>query len=358
MLNQKSKIRVMIIDDSGFSRSILSKGLSNASDIEVIETFSNPIEAEKAVFQLKPDVLTLDVHMPLMNGIEFLRKIMPVNPIPVIMVSSSTEQSSKCTIDALMAGAVDYILKPKNGSYEKLNAWITELQHKIRMAANIDLKTRSNSLSFIKTRKTVLHKKVSNEIVIVIGASTGGVEAVTKIITNLPADCPGIVIVQHMPKEFTSMFAERLNGLTDHHVSEAVSGARILPGKILIAPGDQHVLIRKDGIGYVIKCTHAEKVLGHRPSVDLLFRSAAKYVRSKTIGILLTGMGNDGSQALLELKNVGAKTIIQDKESSVVFGMPGEAYKLRAAKCLTPLIEIPKLINKFIMEYDEPKIFC
>jgi len=346
-----TKTRVLIVDDSGFARSILSKGLAMSPDIDVVGSASNPIEAQEQIKKLKPDVMTLDVHMPEMNGIEFLQKLMPDNPLPVVMVSAYTEKSSKITIDALMAGAVDFVLKPANGTYEKLSDMITEIQEKIKAAAHVDVRKKLREKAFQMNGKVkIAHNIPLENKIIVIGASTGGVDAIWQIVKQLPPFCPGIVVVQHMPVEFTRMFAERLNSLTHLQVSEAKNWAQITPGKIFIAPGDQHVEIQKLGSGYITKLIPGKPVNGHIPSVEVLFKSAAKYARRQAIAVMLTGMGNDGAAAMLEMKNAGAKTIIQDKDSSVVFGMPGEAYKLGAAKKLTPLLKIPQTIGLYLKE--------
>lgn len=350
------KTKVLIVDDSGFARSILSKGLSLNPLIDVVGAVASASEAQHHIKKLKPDVLTLDVHMPQMNGIEFLQKIIPDNPIPVVMVSAYTEKSSQITIDALMAGAVDFVLKPLNGTYDNLSDMVTEIQQKVIAAAHVDVRKKLHQKARHMNGKITIDRKTElDDKVIVIGASTGGVDAITKIVTNLPTHCPGIVIVQHMPVEFTRMFASRLNTLTALQVSEAQDRAPVSPGKVYIARGDQHVEIQKLGSGYITRLLPGKPVNGHIPSVEVLFRSAARYARKHVVGVMLTGMGNDGAQAMLEMKNAGAKIIIQDKESSIVFGMPGEAYKLGAAESLTSLSKIPETICNYVKEFQNEK---
>ena len=342
-----TKTRVLIVDDSGFARSILSKGLAMAPGIDVVGSAGDPIEAQQQIKKLKPDVMTLDVHMPKMNGIEFLQKLMPENPLPVVMVSAYTEKSSKITIDALMAGAVDFVLKPANGTYEELSDMITEIQEKIKAAAHVDVRKKLREKVFQMNGKVkIAHNIPLENKIIVIGASTGGVDAIWQIVKQLPPFCPGIVVVQHMPVEFTRMFAERLNSLCSIDVKEAKNGDTVFRGRALIAPGNTHMLLHRSGARYYVEIKDGPLVNRHRPSVDVLFRSTAKYAGNNAIGVLMTGMGDDGASGLLEMKEAGAYTIAQDEQSCVVYGMPKEAIKRGAACAILALNNMAGYIMK------------
>lgn len=318
------KIRVLIVDDSIFFRTALQKALSTDSGIEVIGSASNAVEAEKKIMELLPDVVTLDVEMPNMKGTDFLKKLMPVHPLPVVLVSSL----NLGTFEALDAGAVDFVKKPNIQSGSDFMLFCNELAVKVKIAsaANVKKSIRKIASSHVPTLKSTS----KNENIIAIGASTGGTEATLQILQQLPADIPAIVIVQHMPAGFTKMYADRLNKLCSFAVLEAKNGDRVLPGQALIAAGDKHMMLEKDAKGYYVKCAEGEKVSGHCPSVDVLFNSVAKTAGKDAMGIILTGMGKDGAEGLLNMKKNGSYTIGQDQPSCVVYGMPMVAYNIGA----------------------------
>jgi two-component system, chemotaxis family, protein-glutamate methylesterase/glutaminase len=349
---EKRRIKVLIIDDSVLVRDILEKGLSKDPEIEVVGKAPDVyIARDKIVFK-KPDVLTLDVEMPKMDGVEFLRRLMPQYPLPVVMVSAMTSQSSKVTFEALEAGAVDFVLKPSTKVGVGLNEMMVELIEKIKIASKVDVskwKKEHHERTLI-TKRTSSILEGSTDKVIAIGASTGGTVAINKIINELPADIPGIVIVQHMPPVFTKMFADRLNETAKVEVAEAKNGDRIITGRVLIAPGGYHMEVLRSGGNYIVVCNEGEKVNGHCPSVDVLFDSVAKNVGSNSLGIVLTGMGRDGANGLLNMRKNGARTIAQDEKSSVVFGMPCEAYKNGGAERLVNLDMITDSIMNIVKD--------
>ncbi len=346
-------IRVLVVDDSALVREILTRGLSLDPNIEVVGSASDPYKARDLIIQLKPDVLTLDVEMPRMDGLEFLKKLMPQYPLPVIMVSALTKRGSQITLEALASGAVDFVLKPSMDVARGLTTMMMELREKVKMASSVDV-SRWRSRTSDKAKPAPIRYSASlaetTDKVIAIGASTGGTEAIRKVIAAFPANMPGVVIVQHMPAGFTRMFAERLNSLCEMEVKEAESGDRVMTGRVLIAPGDYHMeLIRSGGL-YKVNCSSGEQVCGHRPSVEVLFRSVAHYAGSNAIGIMLTGMGRDGADAMVEMKKNGARTVAQDEATSVVFGMPKEAYQRGGAELLSPLEKIPEVVHRFLGE--------
>ncbi len=335
------KIRVLIVDDSALVRSILSKGLSKDPDIEVIGTAADVYIARDEIVHKKPDVITLDVEMPKMDGVEFLKRLMPQYPVPVVMVSAMTGPKASITIEALESGAIDYVLKPSSSFGNKLIDMIDELIIKLKVAAKTDVsgwKNHDYKGSTIKSRQRVLHG--GTDKIIAIGASTGGTVALRKIVEQFPANMPGTVIVQHMPAGFTKMFAEKLNHVSKVSVKEAKTGDRILRGTVLVAPGGYHMEVVRTGGQYRVKCFEGENVNGHTPSVGVLFSSVAKAVGPNAVGALLTGMGRDGAFALKGMKTAGSKTIAQDEKTSVVFGMPMEAWKCGGAEELVPLQNI------------------
>ncbi len=346
-------IKVLIVDDSALVREILARGLSRDPEIEVVGTASHPYQARDLILQKKPDVLTLDVEMPRMDGLEFLRKLMPQYPLPVIMVSALTERGSRITLEALEAGAIDFVLKPSSDVARGLGAMMAELVKKIKVAARVDVSRWKKRLyRRVDTRQAAPGRTSVNttEKIIAIGASTGGTEAIKQIITNFPADMPGVVVVQHMPAGFTRMFAERLNEISAMSVKEAETGDRVIAGRVLVAPGGLHMrLVRSGGI-YRVYCSAGNLVNGHRPSVEVLFRSVASAAGARAIGIMLTGMGNDGAEAMVEMRRAGARTLAQDQSSSVVFGMPREAYERGGAERLVPLEKIPLVIQEYLRE--------
>ncbi len=349
-------IRVLVIDDSSLVRNILAQGLSMDSGIEVVGTAPDPLVAQERIARLKPDVITLDVKMPRMDGVEFLKLLMAENPIPVVMVSAYTSAGQKVALDALEAGAVDFVTKPSTdvAAVKELEEMLGELRIKIRAASRANVsrwkswKEKTVSPGTENIIKTRVSGGVGRGKIIAIGASTGGTEAIKKIIRDFPIETPGIVIVQHMPAGFTKNFAERLNSVSVMDVKEAVSDESILPGKILVAPGNFHMEVIRSPDGYKVVCEKTEKVKGHRPSVDVLMRSVAKCAGIRAVGVILTGMGSDGACGALAMKSAGARVIAQDKASSLVFGMPHAALKEGAVERLVPLEQISRSIMTFL----------
>jgi len=341
-------IRVIVVDDSALVRSVLAQGLSKDPEINVVDVASDPYEARDKILQHRPDVLTLDVEMPRMNGVEFLKRLMPQYPIPVLMVSSLTEHGKQITMAALEAGAVDFVTKPSANHGVGLAGMLEELQHKVKVVSGANVsRWRDPHLG----RRHHSHCLVTAaRKIIAIGASTGGTEAIRYILDRLPVNSPGIVVVQHMPAGFTKMFAERLNDQCPLLVKEATSGDQILPGQALIAPGDQHMTVIKSGNAYLVDCSPGDKVCGHCPSVEVLFNSVALSAGADAIGIVLTGMGHDGAQGLLAMRQAGAQTLVQDKQTSVVYGMPRVAYEIGAAEKRLPISTIPYEITGYLSE--------
>ena len=326
-------IKVLIIDDSSLVRSILSSGLSKDKNIEIVGTAPDVYVGRDMIIKKKPDVLTLDIEMPKMDGVEFLRRLMPQHPIPVVVVSSLTKKGKKITLDALEAGAVDYVAKPEADLERGLTGMMEQLIGKIKIASKANVSGWKNQYKF--KNKAPLSGRVESlsettDKVIAIGASTGGTEAIREIITGLPVTMPGILIVQHMPKGFTTTFANRLNELSQLNVKEAENGDIIKMGKVFIAPGDYHMKVKRSGGEYLIKIEEGEKVSGHRPSVDVMFQSVAEQVGANAYGVILTGMGSDGAKGLKLMKESGAKTIGQNKNSCIVYGMPKVAFEIGA----------------------------
>lgn len=336
-------IRVLIVDDSSLVRNILTSGLSSDPGIEVVGAAPDPYIARDMIVKFKPHVMTLDVEMPRMDGVEFLRKLMPQYPIPVVMVSSLTQKGKQITLDALDAGAVDFVSKPSTDLARGLTGMIVELCTKIKIASTANVahwKGKRERLPFHKKIQESKALSESTDKVIAIGASTGGTEAIRTVLSTLPATTPGVVIVQHMPAGFTKIFAERLNVSCAMQVKEAESGDRIMPGRVLVAPGEKQMKVLRSGGIYQVDCQTGEKVNGHCPSVEVLFESVAKNVGANAVGVMLTGMGADGADAMLSLRHSGARTLAQDEKSCVVFGMPNEAYKRGGAERLLPLTDI------------------
>jgi len=349
-LNQRT--RVLIVDDSALVREVLAQGLSLDPEIEVVGRAADAYVARDKIVKLKPDVMTLDVEMPRMDGVEFLRRLMPQHPMPVLMVSALTERGKRITLDALEAGAVDFVTKPSSNVAQGLSKMIVELRSKVKIVAKANVrKFKSNQNKKQKIKPKPLGALAeSTDKVIAIGASTGGTEAIRQIVQQFPADMPGVVIVQHMPPGFTSMFAERLNELSPMSVKEAEKGDRIMQGRILVAPGDYHMTVRRSGGMYRVDLNQSEKVSGHRPSVNVLFHSVARHAGSNSIGVILTGMGGDGGEGLLEMYNAGARTLGQDEASCVVFGMPKVAYEMGGTEKLLPLESISRKIVTLITD--------
>ncbi len=339
------KIKVLIVDDSLFFRKLLIDSLSKANNIEVIGFAVDAFDAKEKIPLLKPDVVTLDVEMPKLNGIEFVKQLLPAYPVPVVLVSSVNIN----VFEALSAGAVDFVKKPDISKPGNISQFLDELASKITVAsyAKIRTKLRSNiSISKLTSAAVPKSSALLNSTVIAIGASTGGPEAILEVLESLPPSTPGILIVQHMPPVFTKMYAERLNKLCKIEVKEAENGDIVRNGLALIAPGDFHMALAKQGNNYVVKLFHSDKVSGHRPSVDVLFNSVADVAKRSAIGVILTGMGKDGAEGLLKMKKQGAYTIGQDKESCVVYGMPMVAYNIGAVSIQASCQNIAPILQK------------
>jgi two-component system chemotaxis response regulator CheB len=330
-------IKVLIVDDSAIVRKIFSEELARYADIEVVGAAPDPFVARDKIVALKPDVITLDIEMPRMDGLTFLRKMMKHYPLPIIIVSSLTPKGGKLTLEAMENGAVDVIAKP--GSSYSVGDMSAQLVEKIRAASRARVVKIDAGNAAAPDAPLKALSQTSNKV-IAIGASTGGTEALKRVLTPLPANAPGVVVVQHMPANFTTSFAERLDSLCRMTVREARDNDSVVPGTVLIAPGNYHMIFRRSGARYYVEVKTGPMVHHQRPAVDILFRSTAKYAGANAIGVLLTGMGSDGAEGMLELKKAGAGTIAQDEQSCVVFGMPKEAIKLGAADRVLPLDQI------------------
>ncbi|MGA1823965.1 MAG: protein-glutamate methylesterase/protein-glutamine glutaminase [bacterium] len=346
----KAPLRVLIVDDSALVRSILTQGLSQDPGIEVVGAAQNPYQARDMIVELQPQVLTLDVEMPKMDGVEFLRRFMPQYPLPVIMVSALTERGKRITMEALDAGAIDFVTKPSANVAQGLNAMMMELRTKIKIASTANVSHWKSKRNEIPQRviKGTSALAESTDKVIAIGASTGGTEAIKRVVTKFPQTTPGIVIVQHMPAGFTKMFADRLNQICMMEVKEAETGDKVRMGKILVAPGGFHMTVTRSGGFYHVVCQKGENVNGHCPSVDVMMHSVARHVGSNAVGVMLTGMGRDGAAGMLAMHQAGAKNIAQDEATSVVFGMPKEAYKAGGAQSLVPIEQIADNVIKLL----------
>jgi two-component system chemotaxis response regulator CheB len=335
------KTKVLIIDDSALVRSLMSAIIDSQPDMRAVGAAPNPLVAREMIRALDPDVLTLDVEMPKMDGIEFLDRLMRLRPMPVLMVSSLTERGADVTMRALELGAVDFVTKPKIGIAEGLNGSAGDIVDKIRIAARARVRRKAQPGAGAPPRKLIERSGYSGtEKLILVGSSTGGTEALREMLLDFPPDCPGTLITQHMPAGFTKSFALRLDSLCRISVKEAEHGERVLPGHAYIAPGDHHLSVARSGANYVTQISDEPPVNRHRPSVEVLFRSGARFVGGNAFGIMLTGMGKDGAQAMLELRQSGAWNIAQDEASCVVFGMPREAIALGAVQEVLPLGEI------------------
>ena len=354
-VNMKNrKIKVLVIDDSALIRGIMKKIIDRENDMECVGAAPDPLVARGMIKTLNPDVLTLDVEMPNMDGLDFLERLMRLRPMPVLMVSSLTEKGSEITFRALELGAVDFIAKPKMDIARGMEEYAIEITDKIRAIAQARVRQAfTPSVIQAKLSADVILPSVagrfsSTEKLIVIGASTGGTEAIKEILIKLPADAPSILVTQHMPEHFTKSFADRLNGLCKISVKEAEHNERILPGYAYIAPGNSHLLLKRSGARYIVELNQGELVNRHRPSVDVLFRSAANFAGANALGIILTGMGKDGVQGMLEMKQAGSLTIAQDEASCVVFGMPKEAIAAGAAREVLPLQNIARRTMEYL----------
>lgn len=332
------RIKVLIVDDSLLFRETLAKEIAKDFGIEVIGTAEDPFAARDKILELKPDVITLDVEMPKMDGIAFLKKLMPQYPLPVIVVSSV----GKNVFEALDAGAVDFVTKPEISKPGGMNSFINELIVKIKIASTAKVGSFKKDYEAVKIISN--HGVDISNTILAIGASTGGTEAIYNVITSLPRDMPGILIVQHMPPVFTRLYADRLNNSCKLEVKEAQDGDLIKPGRVLVAAGDYHMRLAKGPSGYYVKCAQGERVNGHCPSVDVLFDSVAEVAKSKAIGVILTGMGADGAKGLLNMRKQGAYTIGQDEKTSTVYGMPMVAYNIGAVAKQLPLDKIAQEI--------------
>ena len=334
------KIKVLIIDDSALIRQLLQEIIDSDPQIEVVGTAADPLIARDKIKQLKPDVLTLDIEMPKMDGITFLRNLMRLRPMPVIMISTLTEAGADVTLEALEIGAVDFVPKPKVDVSEQLQNYAYDIINKVKVASVARVRAYNGEPVAKVTEKlsadAVLAKSAkkflkTTEKIIAIGASTGGTEAIKEVLVKMPATAPGIVISQHIPAAFSTPFAKRMDGCSAMTVYEAKDGQQILPGHVYIAPGDQHLLVERNGTRYICRLNDGPPVNRHKPSVDVMFRSVSQNVGPNAVGAILTGMGADGAKGMKEMQDMGAPTIAQDEKSSVVWGMPGETVKLGAA---------------------------
>jgi len=346
-----TKIKVLIVDDSALIRSVMSEIVGSQPDMEVVGVAPDPLVARDLIKQTNPDVLTLDVEMPKMDGLDFLEKLMRLRPMPVIMVSSLTERGSEITLRALELGAVDFVTKPKLSIQSGMREYTDLIADKIRAAAKAQVKPRRIAPSPVHGEHglpLIRNPLTSSEKLIIIGASTGGTEAIKEFLMQMPSDCPGILITQHMPEGFTRSFAKRLDGICKIAVREAESGERILPGHAFIAPGHSHLMLARSGANYVTQLDQGPPVNRHRPSVDVLFHSAAVCAGKNAVGVILTGMGKDGAQGMLEMKNAGAYNFAQDEASCVVFGMPREAIAIGAAHEVGALNALPAMVLGYL----------
>ncbi len=355
-------IRVLVVDDSALVRQLLTEILNADPDIEVVGTANDPYQAREKIKKLNPDVLTLDVEMPRMDGVTFLKNLMRLRPMPVVMVSTLTEQGAEVTLQALALGAVDFVAKPKIDLANTLENYSQDIINKVKTAAVVNIhalgqKPQSRlDVTEKLTADAVIEKMPgpkathlkTTEKLIAIGASTGGTEAIKAILSHMPADSPAIVITQHIPATFSHAFADRVNGVSAMEVCEAQDGQQILPGHAYIAPGDQHLLVERSGARYYCRLNEGPPVSRHKPSVDVLFRSVAQNVGPNAIGIMLTGMGDDGAKGMLEMKESGAYNFVQDEKSSVVWGMPGQAVKIGATTEQVPLSQIADKLQSLV----------
>ncbi|MCA9152156.1 MAG: chemotaxis response regulator protein-glutamate methylesterase [Planctomycetales bacterium] len=336
-----AKIKVLIVDDSALMRQLLREILEQQPDFEVVDTAGDPMIARDKILKYNPDVLTLDVEMPRMDGLTFLEKLMAGRPMPVVMVSSLTERGCETTLKALELGAVDFVTKPKIDVSTGLDDIALEIVEKVRAASRAQVRRRSRATNDDRrVTKAPLNSEAlikSTHKVIAIGTSTGGTEALSEVLTSLPPDSPGIVAVIHMPERFTKSYAERLDRACQIRVKEAEDGDRILPGHALIAPGNFHMEAIRSGASYAVRVFPGDAVNRHRPSVDVLFNSCARYLGGNCVGAILTGMGNDGAAGLLAMRQAGAHTLAESEETCVVYGMPREAIEMGAAEEVLPL---------------------
>lgn len=351
------KIKVLIVDDSALIRSVMREIISSQPDMEVVGVAPDPIVAREMIKQTNPHVLTLDVEMPRMDGLDFLEKLMRLRPMPVVMVSSLTERGSEITLRALELGAIDFVTKPKLSIQSGMLEYAQLIAEKIRIASKARIRKRHQpavggtakpGAEPTEPLPLIRNPLTSSEKLIIIGASTGGTEAIKDFLLQMPSDCPGILITQHMPEGFTKAFAKRLDSLCKITVKEAEGGERILPGHAFIAPGHSHMLLARSGANYITQLDQGPEVNRHRPSVDVLFRSAAKCAGKNAVGVIMTGMGKDGALGMLEMRDAGSQNFAQDEASCVVFGMPREAIAIGATHAVGPLHELPGMVLEYL----------
>ncbi|GAA0828748.1 MAG: chemotaxis response regulator protein-glutamate methylesterase [Cupriavidus sp.] len=340
-----AKIKVLCVDDSALIRSLMTEIINSQPDMEVVGTAPDPLVARDMIKRLNPDVLTLDVEMPRMDGLDFLERLMRLRPMPVLMVSSLTERGSEITMRALELGAVDFVTKPKLGIREGLIEYTDTIADKLRAASRARVRARDAAPAGTVSSVPILRAPLlSTEKLIIVGASTGGTEAIKEFLMPLPPDSPAVMIVQHMPAGFTKSFAQRLNGLCRITVKEAEHGERVLPGYAYIAPGDSHLLLARSGANYVAHLSQEAPVNRHRPSVDVLFDSAAIHGGKNVTGVILTGMGKDGARGMLRMREAGAYNLAQDEQSCIVFGMPKEAIATGGVHEVVPLHQMSQRV--------------
>lgn len=347
----EAKIRVVVVDDSALMRQMLAELLNGAGDIEVVASAPDPYVAREFIKQHSPDVVTLDVEMPRMDGLSFLEKIMTLRPMPVVMVSSLTAKGAEATLRALELGAVDYVAKPQIDLQKGMQALADDIRTKVRIAAKSKVRPYTGGARQAVDKSKNVPSAASfgsSEKIIAIGASTGGVEAITELLTAMPPDGPAVMITQHMPEKFTASFASRLNSICQMTVLEGTHGARLLPGHAYIAPGGFHMELDRSGANYVCKIHQEAPVSGHRPSVDVLFRSVARAAAKNAIGVILTGMGRDGAEGMLVMRQAGAFNYGQDEATSVVYGMPKAAFENGAVEKQLPLKDIAPAILEML----------
>lgn len=348
------KTKVLIVDDSALIRSLLTEIINSQRDMEVVAAAPDPLIARELIKQHNPDVLTLDVEMPKMDGLEFLEKLMRLRPMPVVMVSTLTERGSEITMRALELGATDFVTKPKMSITDGMLEYTDLIADKIRAASHAKVASLSRGSPQANNGKgapaSLRNPLLSSEKLIIVGASTGGTEAIKAFLLGMPSDCPGILITQHMPAGFTKSFANRLNSLCQISVTEAEHGERILPGHAYIAPGDKHLMLARSGANYVVQLSDEPPVNRHKPSVDVLFDSVADCAGKNAIGVILTGMGKDGAVGMLNMKNAGSYNFAQNEASCVVYGMPKEAVAHGGVDEIAHLNELPAMVLNYLMQ--------
>ena len=358
------KIRVVVVDDSALVRSLVAEIINRQKDMECVGTANDPLIAREMIRELNPDVITLDIEMPKMDGLDFLGRLMRLRPMPVVMISTLTERGAEVTMRALELGAVDFVAKPRIGLVDGINELAGQIVEKVRIAASAHIRRVTQptiAVPEIAGKAQAVSSpylgRVSTEKLVCIGASTGGTEAIKEVLVRMPADSPGIVITQHMPPGFTTSFAARLNSLCQITVTEAVGGERVLPGHAYIAPGGKQFRVDRSGANYVCVVEDTEAVNRHKPSVEVLFQSVARVVGRNAFGIMLTGMGSDGAKAMKEMKDAGSYNYVQDEASCIVFGMPREAILHGAADEILPLTEIAgALLRKLSTSTDRYRV--